>query len=498
MNVSLTKKTAVLAVMLACLPVVSPAQEASPPGRGAARADLLIRLLGGDGVVRLAPGSHAVDVVDPLRLDESVAFALKNNFEIQAAAAKTDSADWEVAGAYAAYLPTVSYSQSNGTEHSAPAAYSVNDVRVVDSKHHRRDKSLTISQPLIDPSLIADILLRHKSQKAADVEAAGTRERVALQTVSAYFRVVQAHLFIRFAETYKSSLDSLNQLMSSRVEGGGAAQADLDRIKARSVSAESAIIETKSEFIAALDEFRRLTGVTPGQFRIPGVLMPDVPPGLDQALGKANAANPEYLLSQIQADVQEYESDKAFSRFLPKLSFEFSRTRTWNAGGAALGAPAAGGDDVFPYQNEQRAMLVTTWTFSGGTEIAQGMAASAKAREATYKSMDTRAKVEETVRISFNALSAAEMRVPVLEQAVQSNMRVVEAFEEQYRNGARPLFDLLDAHERLYSARLDLARVLLSEAYAAYQVRRQMGELIPALKESEFRATNGATKPSED
>jgi outer membrane protein, adhesin transport system len=259
---------------------------------------------------------------------------------------------------------------------------------------------LSLSQPLVDLSLISDILLRHKSQKAVDLEAVGTRKRVALQTIVAYYKIIQARLFMRFSEEYKGRLDNLNQLMTSRVEGGGAAQADLDRIKARSVAAQSAIIETKSEFDAALDEFRRLTGVTPLQLQIPASLLPDVPENLEIALNRAIKANPEYRLSLAQAEVQEAESDKAYSRFLPKVTFELTKTRTWNAGGAALGNPAAGGDDIFPYQNEKRAMVVTSWTFSGGTEITQGLATGAKARDAEYKAQDTRARVEETVRCS--------------------------------------------------------------------------------------------------
>ena len=477
--------TALVCVSLLSAPA-SRAEEA--PQRGAQRSALLVRMLGGDPVVRLEQTNRQPDVVDALRLDESVAFALKNNFEVQASVAKADAADWDVVGAYLAYAPTVTFSRSTGSERSAPAAYNVNDQRVADDTHRRRDKELNIRQPLVDLTLISDILLRHKSQSAADIETTGTRERVALQTVSAFYKIIQARLSIRHAEEYKANLDKLNDLMKTRVEGGGAAQSDLDRIKARSVSAQSAIIETRSEFDAAMDEFRRLTGITPLQFQVPASLVPQPPATVEDALTKALRANPDYLLSLKQTEVQQYESDKAYSRLLPKVSFEISKSRTWNAGGSGLGESSMGGDEVFPYQNERRAMVVTTWTFSGGTEIAQGLSASAKAREANYKSLDTRARVEELVRISYNALTAAQSRVPVLEQAVESNGKVVTAFEEQYINASRPLFDLLDAYERQYSSRLDLTRVLVAEAQAAHQLRRQMGELVLALKESENRA----------
>ncbi|HLO76903.1 MAG TPA: TolC family protein [Magnetospirillum sp.] len=475
-----------------------PKAEQTGQDRGTQRSALLVRMLGGERVVRLEQTTRQPDIVEPLRLDETVALALKNNFEIQAAGAKSDAADWEVVGAYMSYLPTVTFSRSTGSERSQPASFTVNGNRVEDNTHHRRDKELAIRQPVVDLSLISDILLRHKSQSAAELEQLGTRERIALQTIGAYYKIIQARLFIGFAEEYKGQLDKLNEMMGSRVEGGGAAQADLDRIKSRSVSAQSAIIETRSEFDASMDEFRRLTGVTPLQFQVPGSLVPVPPATIEDALVKAMRGNPDYMLSLKQTEVQQAESNKAYARFAPKVTFDVTQTRTWNAGGAGLGS-SAGGNDIFPYQNERRLMLVTTWSTTGGSEIAQGLAAGAKAREANFRALDTRARVEELVRTSYNALTAAQSRIPVLEQALESNAKVMSAFEEQYMNANRPLFDLLDAYERAYSAKLDLIRVLVAEAQAAHQLRRQMGELVPSLKETELRANapDQQEKPAE-
>lgn len=500
MSVNFVRLEKRLAVGLICAAlwgamVPSPAlAEDTATDLGIQRAALLRSLFDGREVVALEAPSQQADLLEPLRLDEAVALALKNNFEVLASGAKGDAAGWDVVGAYGGYLPTVTYSRSSGKERSGPASYNdANDDRVQDSKHHRIDKELNIRQPVIDPSLIAEILVRHKSQSAAEIEQDSTRERIAMSTVTTYLQLLSARLQIRFAEDYKAQLDKLNDLMKNRVEGGGAAQADLDRIKARSVSAQSAIIETRSAFDAVMDEFRRLTGVTPTQFLLPGSLLPETPATIEDALTRALRQNPEYLLSAKQVEVQLGERDKALSRLLPKLTFEITKTRTWNAGGAALGS-SNNGNDIFPYQNEKRAMLVTSWTINGGTDLAASLSAGAKAREANFKSLDARSRVEQIVRTSFNALNAAQSRIPVLEQAVESNGKVVTAFEEQYINSNRPLFDLLDAYERNYTARADLTRVLLAEAQAGHQIRQQMGELVGALKETEIRVAAAKAK----
>lgn len=481
--------------------MLTPAFAEDTPERGSLRSDLLRTLFKGENVVRVEGEGREPDIVEALRLDEAVALALKNNFEVQASGAKADAADWDVVGAYSSYLPTISYSRSTGRERSAPASFvDAAGDRVTDNKHRRRDKELSIHQPIVDLSLISEILVRHKAQSAAQIDQTSTRERIAMQTIAAYLQIVGARLLIGFAEDYKAQLDKLNDLMKDRVEGGGAAQADLDRIKARSVSAQAAIIETRSAFDTAMDEFRRLTGITPLMLQLPGSLLPTPPATIEDALTRALRQNPDYLLSEKQVEVQLGERNKALSRLLPKLNLEFTKSRTWNAGGAAEGNSSQGtGADYFPYQNDQRVMMVTTWTLAGGSDIAASLSSGAKAREANFKSLDTRARVEQLVRTSFNALGAANSRVPVLEQAVESNSKVVSAFEEQYLNASRPLFDLLDAYERYYTARADLARVMMSEAHAGHQLRQQMGELVAALKESEHRVKKAkAAEPAAD
>ncbi|MBX9635403.1 MAG: TolC family protein, partial [Magnetospirillum sp.] len=224
------------------------------------------------------------------------------------------------------------------------------------------------------------------------------------------------------------------------------------------------------------------------QFQIPASLFPAPPASVDDALALAMKANPDYLLSRRQMEVQELDSYKSYSRLMPKITFEYTKSRTWNADGSAIGGSSSSNDAIYPFQNETRAMIVSTWSINGGTEITQGLASAAKAREADFRSRDTRAKTEEMVRVSFNALGAARGRVPVLEEAVDSNIKVVAAFEEQYISANRPLFDLLDAYERQYGARQELTRVLVAEAQAGHQLRRLMGQLVEGLLETEVRA----------
>ncbi|MBN2752726.1 MAG: TolC family protein [Rhodospirillaceae bacterium] len=467
------------------LHAVPPPASGSAEDLGVERSHLLRNLLHGETEISMpASNAEAPDYVGVLRLDEAVAMALKTNFEVLAAQSKKTGTAWEVVAAYGQYAPQVKFTRASGIERSSPA--SINDssgARVEDDRHHRGDRVLEIQQPIIDVAIISNILQRHINNDMADVQRIGVRERVAMETVQSYLKLIQAVLTIHYAESYKDSLDGLMARMAVRVDGGGASRADLERVRSRAISAETAIISARSELAATQVEFRRLTGISPLKIRVPARLLPSLPDVSAAALARAVASNPEYVASGLQADSTQMESYKAFSRVLPALSFELSRTTTYNAGGAAKGNPIDGGP--WAYQHENLAMLVMTWQFNGGTDIAEGMGYGARAKEAQYKTMDVRRRIEENMANSYTALNAADKRIRATRSALRANTQVAQSFEEQYLASSRPLFDLLDAYERLYSSRVELVRLLISEAQAAYQVRRQMGELVGAVLGSE-------------
>lgn len=455
--------------------------------RGEARAALLRELLqGADEVAIAIPDSAPPDRVATVDLREAVALAMKANYEVLAAESKKSATEWGVVAAYGQYAPQVNFTFASGTERNSPASY--NDTlgnRVDDDTHHRRDRVWRLQQPLVDLTVITDILQRRTTDDATDAERIGVRERVALETVSSYLSLIHGVLTVRYAESYKGALDSLQGRMSARVEGGGASRADLERVRSRAITAETAIISARSDLEAAQVEFRRLTGIVPLKLRIPERLMPDVPGDSTVALRRALTANPEYLASDLQTDVTRLERDKSYSRLLPKLSFELSRINTYNAGGSAKGNPVDGGP--WPNSLENTAMLVATWQFNGGSDVFQGMSYGDRTREAQYKTLDLRRRLEETMANSYTALAAADQRIQATRRALAANTQVAASFEEQYLAGSRQLFDLLDAYERLFASRVELVRLISAEALAAFQVRRQMGEMVGAVLGAEDR-----------
>lgn len=438
-------------------------------------------------VIKDLPQTEAPLVSEEIRVDEAVAFALKNNFEVAAARHNKYSKRWEEVGAVGQFLPKGELTKAVGKQRSSPAAYTdAADQRIKDNTHHYRERAWSAKQTLVDLTLIGDLLSRHQLASAAEAEEQGARERIAMETMQAYYELIQASLLLRFAETYKQQLESLNERMQARVEGGGAAQAELDRIKARTLSAQSAILDSTQTFERTVFTLRRLTGVTPAKIAIPNNFLPYVPPDVEEIVRKSVTGNPEFLNALYRSNAADFDTVTALSRSLPKLAFEVSSSRSYNSGGAAF---AYNSDDggPFAYQNEKKAMLVLSWVFSPFVDGPQTAAAVSKARSEFYKSVDIRKKIEEVIRMSYSGLRTATSRIDAVNQSMISSVKVVEAFEAQYQNANRTMLDLLDAYERLYQSRAELVKIAVSEAKAGYMLRRQMGELVQALAVIEDR-----------
>jgi adhesin transport system outer membrane protein len=432
------------------------------------------RILEMSGTTRPAP-----TFMEPLRLDEAVALALSKNPEVLAASSKEDVARWQQRSAYSQYLPAVEINYAQGVERSAPGSYNdANASRVAKTVHFRRDRLFSIRQPIVDTTIVTDIFRSSANISLAEAEKRDAFAGIVFDTVSTYLKLLRARLAIHLADDYQKQLDDLGSRMAARVRGGGAANVDLDRVKGRYASAKAARLEAIGDYNINLAEFQRITSVVPAQLVLPERLIPETPEGAETALERVVRENPVYRSALSKIDLAAADRNKSFAGLLPKLSAEYTKTMTHGAGGSAHGNPI---DGLYPNQTDSRFMVVAKWSLNGGTSLAEGLAGVAKVREMKFRAQDVLNRVTQSVTTGYGALYDARDRASVLQEAYAADTRVVRDFEVQYKSGARSLFDMLDAYERRYRSQLDLVKVYIDQAQAAYLVRRQLGDIAAAV-----------------
>ncbi|HAX90706.1 MAG TPA: hypothetical protein DCY07_00655 [Rhodospirillaceae bacterium] len=429
--------------------------------------------------------SQAPDLMETLTLPDAVAYALKNNPELQSFDARKDSAFWDHAGAYAQFVPSIEFNFAEGAEKSMPGSYNGTDGgRIKKTIHHRRDRSLFVRQSLIDLAIIADIVKTGSALSLTDIERRDSHEGTAFGAASTYLQLLQARKTIEMAGEYKAVLNDLLQRMKARFDGGGATNADIDRIQSRLSVAEAARLQALGEYGMVLSDFKRLARVVPARFEMPSQLIPPVPATAREAMEVALKTNPSYQASLKKIDIAQGDRNKSASTILPKVSVEYSNAFNYNAGGAAHSNPI---DGVYATQEDSRVMVVARWSLTGGTPFTSTMAGAAKMREMNYKSVDVRSRLEQGIYTAYDALRAAQKRKAVLKENFESDKRIVSELEEQFIHGERSLFEILDSQDRLYATKIELMRTMFTEAVTAYQIRMQMGEIAQAILGDQVR-----------
>ena len=349
---------------------------------------------------------------------------------------------------------------------------------MLDSTHHRDDLNITVKQPLYDLGIFADIQVSRSKEDVALAEKIDIGDGVANDTTNAFFGLLQSQVGMHLAEQYIVYLRKLEATMAVRVEGGGASEADLQRIKGRTLMAEAALLEAQGEYQTGAMEFSRLTGTAPVALRIPDMLAPSTPARIDDAIDRAMQGNLSYRGALRKVELAEHERTKMRSALAPKISLEYTDSYSYNAGGVALGNPT---DGLFPTQKIQSLMVVAQWTIYGGNAFAGSASASAKIREMDFRAADMRERITQGVQAAYTAINAAKRRRDILARNVETNSSVAKAFEEQFVSGGRSLFDLIDSYEQLYNARLNLVRATIAGTKAVYMLHRLMGDIVPSV-----------------
>lgn len=417
--------------------------------------------------------------VENLTLLDSMTLALNYSHDVAASYAHRDTTDYMATSSLSPFLPHIDLRYNAGSESSSPSSVTKAPTydRLAHDTHQRTDTQLVIRQALLDLPAYFEYQRQNLLLQAAERGLSNTQERVAYDTLVSYMKLVQFRLVLSLTESYEDDLKKLLDYITNRVQAGGATKADMQRVKGRVLNATSAVIEARGAYESGLVEFKRLTGVVPASIRIPDNLLPELPRDFSAAMSGAIQNNNELQVALREMESVGQEKRAMQSKFSPKLDLELVNSRTYNAGGVAASDPIPN-STLYPTQDDKRVMLVMNWNLlNGGSDWMQSQSLESKRLEYEYRAKEIQRKLEESLRINFNALRAVGGRIGGVRQEIESNDIVLAAFNEQLFAANRSLLDVLDAYQRQYDSKTELTRLLIAEATASLQLLRNIGKL---------------------
>lgn len=381
------------------------------------------------------------------------------------------AADYRLRQAQAGYLPSLDVNLGYGWENSDNITTSINNGG--DLSLSRREASISLKQMLFD-----GFDTRYgAAQQQAQVDAFAYRvqegsDNIALRTVEVFLDVFRQQSLLSLAKdnlvVHQKSLEQIQQLF----ERGAGRKADVKQAESREALAVANLLQTQGQVRDTESNYRRVTGEVPKDLQEAEheAAFQAIPDDLDAAL--AHAMQHNAILKAANSDLQAAQAayDQARSSLMPKIDVELSASRNNNLDGIEF------------KNNDLSAMLRLRYNlYRGGADQAQRMETAERVSAAKASVQNIQRRLEEELRLAWNALNTIRQRITYLEKHVAASQEVVTAYEQQFKLGQRSLLDVLDSKSELYNAKSALLNARYAKVISAYRLLTSTGQLLPVL-----------------
>src|SRR5688572_23523556 len=302
---------------------------------------------------------------------------------------------------------------------------------------------------------------RADSERAqAEADYVVAQQDLILRTAEAYFNVLAAQDTLEAAQAAHDAIGRQLEQSEKRFEVGLIAVTDVQDAKAAYDSATAALIQAKRNLATNGEILRELTGDAWDTLEKPGNDMPLAgpdPASPEDWVKLAMDQNARLTASRLAADVTRQVVNIERGGHFPEIDFVVNRGefeddgRFTNQTGVTFPNDADSEDTTYTVQ-------VTLPIFSGG-------ATSSRVRQAQYRNIAARERLERTARETerstrdaYLGVNSEVARVQSLKQAVESAQTALQATEAGYEVGTRTSVDVLQARQRLFQSQTDYAR----------------------------------------
>ena len=418
----------------------------------------------------LIPSLLCFSSVHAETLQEAIHTTLKTNPDVLASISERQAVSKEIDQARAGYFPTVDLGVGTGWESTDnPATRNRGDGEI----HLNRDEaSLNLRQMLYDGSLTKNEVERQEARTDSRAHSVySVAENTALEATEAYLNVLRQQQLVELAQTNLESHQRTHDQITLRSERGVGRRADMDQSFGRLALAETNLMAEQSNLRDAETNYLRVIGAAPTSLTEPPSPQPFMPATVEEAVNVAIQNHP--TLRSAQADVLSANAQHDVTRaaFLPRVDFELGTRSDHDI------------DGVRGTDKDVTAMFRLRYNLlNGGRDKARREETAFLINQAAEIRNNTHRQVEQSVRLSWNALETVRRQMSYFEQYAAAAENTRDAYQQQFNIGQRTLLDLLDSENELFRARTSLTNALYDELFTMYRVLNSTGSLLESLE----------------
>jgi protease secretion system outer membrane protein len=342
-----------------------------------------------------------------------------------------------------------------------------------DDQYSADSVALNVSQPLFDKGRWASYEQAKARAKLGEVQHEGAGQALFDRVVEAYFDIAQVENELKLTTQQKASIEALAKQSKRLYEAGEGTITDLEEAQARLDSTRAQEIELQARRRAAL---RKLSGrsatpvnkISEMQEKSPTSALLAPEEDLDYWMLKADQAAAALGVGRASIKVAEanYKLQKAGHYPTVALSGRLSRVDQ---------------SDINEYSQRQSTyylgVVIDIPLYQGGGVSASSERARS-ALESARSNYDAQLQqLTEDVEANYLGVVAGFEKSKALVTAVRSSQVALTSAEKGYQAGVRSTVEILDAQQRLYSAKRDLLDTKLAMLLSYVNLHTRTGQM---------------------
>ncbi|VTR54511.1 Outer membrane protein tolC precursor [Serratia fonticola] len=211
------------------------------------------------------------------------------------------------------------------------------------------------------------------------------------------------------------------------------------------------------------------------------------PDAVNSLLKEAESRNLSLLSARLSQDLAREQIKSAQTGYMPTVDLNASTGITNSKYSGSRANTGTSGNDSINGQN-QVGISVSVPLYNGGVTNSRVEQAQYNFVGASEQLESAHRSVVQTVRSSFNNVSASISSISAYKQAVVSAQSSLDATEAGYEVGTRTIVDVLDATTTLYNAKQQLSNARYSYLINQLNIKSALG----TLNENDLMMLNGA------
>lgn len=406
----------------------------------------------------------------PLSLLDLYDASRLNDATYQVAGHDYEASRHEVAIGRSGLLPQVSinsrYGHGGQLEKESPA-------NSQDDQYASDSVALMVSQPLFDKGRWASYEQAKARAQLGEVQHEGADQALFDRVVQAYFDLAQVENELQLTTQQKASIEALAKQAQRLFEAGEGTVTDREEAQARLDSIRALEIQLQAQHRAALRKLSGRAGIAvseipPMQKQAPAAALLTPEQDLDYWMIKADQAASTLGVSRASIKVAEANLKQQKAQHYPTVALSGRLSRVEQS-------------DISDTSQRQSTyylgVVIDIPLYQGG-----GVSASSEKARATLESARSNydaqlQQLNEDVELNYLGVVAGFDKVKALVTAVHSSQVALKSAEKGYQAGVRSTVDILDAQQRLFSAKRDLLDTKLAMLQSYVNLHTRTGQM---------------------